>query len=803
MTLKGLTLTGGDPNDDSSGGNGGAIFSQSRLKVIDCTIEINFAYSGGGIHINVADDSSTTPRQVLTIEDSVIRNNRAGAGGGIDIDSGGTNDPTSDVFSITRTTISDNHALSQFDDFGGGGIYAELHGAHLTVTESTISGNTTAATSGNIDDPGGGGGLYVQLRDSAALTVEKTTVSGNQATFGDGGGILAKAYDSAPYPDPRAITITRSTISENKAGSRGGGLFLFNREGTEVLVQESRVTGNEVTSAANYLNGGGIYAFLWNGHDEDPDVDADLKPKWTITGSTVDDNIAPEKGGGIFVRSKYNGDFIATNSTISGNETTESSGAGGGMYINHDPGSHSVDAYLRNLTITQNVSADGGGVETRDLNEVRVRIANSIISENFDHNDDPNNLDGRVIDGDFKHNLVGTGSTILNAAGTTPTLDSTNLTGNNTPLLGDLQDNGGPTPTHALIYDPQNSMISPAIDAGSNALAEDPLTNVDFATDQRGAGFPRSFNYPTIADSAAGPVDMGAFELNQLCVSTTTDEFDTDLSYNDLSLREAVDYANDAGVPTAICVPAGDYVLELSGTESTTNSNTDVYDLDILGNVTIIGAGPGLTVIDAEDLTNHGRIFDIVNAGVLHLSGVTLQMGDTPSGGQANGGAIRVQNGGRLELDYSAIAGNDTGSSGTGGAIYFAPTATGSIETSVITLNTADEQTGGVYLEAGSGIVTIKSTIVANNNVGETDPDIYAGSSGRLQSLGYNRFTSYAGFTLHDTDHVGSVDYVVTSIVDKYDTNYDTKKLSLREGLVWPTRPAARRQSGCPPGHSD
>jgi len=57
------------------------------------------------------------------------------------------------------------------------------------------------------------------------------------------------------------------------------------------------------------------------------------------------------------------------------------------------------------------------------------------------------------------------------------------------PLLGPLQDNGGPTQTHALLAG------SPAIDAGNNAYATD--------WDQRGEGFPRIVN---------GIIDIGAFE---------------------------------------------------------------------------------------------------------------------------------------------------------------------------------------------------------------------------------------------------------------------------------------------------
>ena len=70
-------------------------------------------------------------------------------------------------------------------------------------------------------------------------------------------------------------------------------------------------------------------------------------------------------------------------------------------------------------------------------------------------------------------------------------------------ILGPLQDNGGPTPTHALL------LGSPAVDAGTNALAVDPFNGSALLTDQRGSGFPR------IVDGngdGSAIVDLGAFE---------------------------------------------------------------------------------------------------------------------------------------------------------------------------------------------------------------------------------------------------------------------------------------------------
>jgi hypothetical protein len=58
------------------------------------------------------------------------------------------------------------------------------------------------------------------------------------------------------------------------------------------------------------------------------------------------------------------------------------------------------------------------------------------------------------------------------------------------PLLGPLQDNSGPTITHALLPG------SPAIDAGNNAYATE--------FDQRGPGYPRI---------VSGTIDIGAFEV--------------------------------------------------------------------------------------------------------------------------------------------------------------------------------------------------------------------------------------------------------------------------------------------------
>ena len=93
-------------------------------------------------------------------------------------------------------------------------------------------------------------------------------------------------------------------------------------------------------------------------------------------------------------------------------------------------------------------------------------------------------------------------SLFWDASGVSVKLDG-NVVGQD-PLLGPLQDNGGPTQTQALLAD------SPAIDAGDPSGCTDDL-GAALTTDQR--GFPRPVN---------GLCDMGAFEYGTSPTATPT-----------------------------------------------------------------------------------------------------------------------------------------------------------------------------------------------------------------------------------------------------------------------------------------
>jgi hypothetical protein len=136
------------------------------------------------------------------------------------------------VVTISGITISNGNVPS---DSGGGILNADA--GTVTVTDSTISGNT-ADNGGGIANDGDG-----------SLTVGGSTISDNTA-FDEGGGIysLTEFPDDDPDNDPdTSTTITNSTISGNSAesegvvGAAGGGVL--NVSGLTVI-EFSTITNN-------------------------------------------------------------------------------------------------------------------------------------------------------------------------------------------------------------------------------------------------------------------------------------------------------------------------------------------------------------------------------------------------------------------------------------------------------------------------------------------------------------------------------------------------------------------------------
>jgi len=191
-----LTMTNSAVSSNSTGahfGSGGGIYNQGSLTIINSTVDGNgvFEASGGGGIFNTG---------TLIIRNSSVHNNSNvgffGSGGGIS---------NAGSLSMTHTTVSNNYAASP-----GGGVHNRSE-AILTIANSTIDRNVAAY---------GGGGIS----NSGTLTVTNTTVSSNTTIITSccgapigGSGIL----------NDGTLTLSFTTIaanSANEAGFNGGGI---------------------------------------------------------------------------------------------------------------------------------------------------------------------------------------------------------------------------------------------------------------------------------------------------------------------------------------------------------------------------------------------------------------------------------------------------------------------------------------------------------------------------------------------------------------------------------------------------
>jgi hypothetical protein len=199
-------------------------------------------------------------------------------------------------------------------------------------------------------------------------------------------------------------------------------------------------------------------------------LNASESVSWSMESCTVSGNRA-DAIAGLFIGGTSATGAVIRSSTISGNTA---SFVEAGVTVG-------IPITISNSTIAFNTAGGygGGGLVALGSN---LQLESTIVADNS-----PNgthfaaDLDGSAVIGGHNDLVKLVGASIALPAGTIR-LD---------PKLGPLQDNGGPTYTHALLPG------SPAIDAGNNALG--------LPYDQRLGGFPR------VVGTAA---DIGAFETN-------------------------------------------------------------------------------------------------------------------------------------------------------------------------------------------------------------------------------------------------------------------------------------------------
>jgi hypothetical protein len=344
---------------------------------------------------------------------------------------------------LTVTNTSDDgegslrRALASVEDGGVIDFAPEVRGTVTLASELVVSRRV------NINGPGAnlltlsGGNVrrLLNVQPGGAAIVSKLSFSNGKAD-GDGGAILNSG----------ALTLANCTVSLSKA-ARGGAVFnagSLNVEGSTLNSNGADGEGGAVFNAGSA----------------------------NVSASTLSGNVA-RAGGGIF--NGGGGALNVTNTTVSDNRAGE---RGGGIANGGGQVSVTASTVAANASLGQ--AHSGGGISNASG---ALSLGSSIVADNTSPAG-ADDISGAINSLDF--NLIGDASG-ANVSGAT----AHNKTG--TPLLGPLQNNGGPTDTRALLPG------SPALDAGNDALA--------LTTDQRGR--PRKIDGDSLGGAA---VDIGAFE---------------------------------------------------------------------------------------------------------------------------------------------------------------------------------------------------------------------------------------------------------------------------------------------------
>lgn len=353
--------------------------------------------------------------------------------------------------SANTVTISNSVVQNNLNWGNGGGIEVwapdDLFQANTHISNTLVNGNAVPQNGSGTPNWGGG----IAINGNSNLTLTDSTVAGNSAR--DGGGIYfnQRGYGSAT---PTTLTITGTTISGNSSVSLGGGLTAI---GGYVSIGNSTISDNDGATGAAYLSvlGG------------------------DMTNVTVSGNQGASNGG-LFVQTRY--EYLIGNSTVTNNRGTYSGG---------------LNSPTHSTTLVNSIVA--GNVTD--------------LGEDFPTPQTPEDLSGWITS--LGHNIFGEAEGVNIVRGTQRGPAPTDITGTVSspvaPVLGPLQDNGGPTFTHLPLDG------SPAIDAADGSAEGAP------ATDQRGITRPQRYGN----DIGAVEVENNAPNVSAASLTVTVDEGQT------------------------------------------------------------------------------------------------------------------------------------------------------------------------------------------------------------------------------------------------------------------------------------
>ncbi len=367
----------------------------------------------------------------------------------------------------TVTATSAEIHVTNTNDSGTGSLRAAIEAANANpgstiVFDSGVTGTIDLQSelpdivyNTNIIGPGANV-LTIDRSSTAASTFGGFTVGFANSPFAPAepsvtiSGLAVADFDGTGINNYGNLTLRQVDVSNTQALPPSGNPtnFLYNVNLQSGIVNSGTLTVLDSTSANNAYSG--IFSAFSSTFGTNLSAAAGL----TIINSTVTGNT----GGGI---TALGSSYIAS-STISGNTDTI------------------VLEGLGSLSSSLNGFAVAGGITSSG-----VMLYDTIVAGNTGPTNGPNDVDGSFFS--LGHNLIGQANSKTSSG-----FVRTDLVGTTTspidPKLGTLSNNGGPTPTMALLTG------SPAIAAGSSVNAP--------AHDQRGEPRPTS-----------GAIDIGAYEV--------------------------------------------------------------------------------------------------------------------------------------------------------------------------------------------------------------------------------------------------------------------------------------------------
>jgi predicted outer membrane repeat protein len=540
VTFTGFTVENGNANGgDVPAGAGGGIRenTNANLTLNNVVVTDNFASADGG---GIAEAGLLSTPWALVLNNTTVSNNHAGdQGGGVEED--GTGIVKINAGSVITGNTSTNEGAGVYlDAIAEGGVFS------VTVTDGgkgftkaptvTITGGGGTGATGTaviadgkvvgvtITNPGtgyiapptitfsGGGGKNAAATanltlGSSTLDVTGAVVTDNRSLDAIGGGI-ANSGDGV-------VNIASSTIADNFAATTGGGFSDENGQGT-LNVTNSLFLDN--TAAGD---GGAIFVGSPNTTITNSEIDGNFSGgsggglfaggvKVTVQASTFADNFSTVGGGGIAVATSGGGLADGSeiiNTTVTGNVALNRTTAttGGGIDA---PAAFTGELLLLNDTVNGNFAADGGGLATANTPGSAVIAENTIVAGNLlDNVGHGTDAAGAFIDNGG--NLIGvSGGGSSNTGFTAATTQAGTAASPLNPLLGPLQDNGGPTVGAA---GDSMTLQTEALQLGSKAI------------DKGVAGGPTVDARGFVRDDAptGAPPDVGAFEFENAALSVS------------------------------------------------------------------------------------------------------------------------------------------------------------------------------------------------------------------------------------------------------------------------------------------